>query len=182
MADVSINEAMNRLPEFVGRARDLHEEITITVHGEPAAVLVDPRMYESMKQTLGALSDPQMLGDLEESVSGRRHGGDDVRRDIENRGALEASDRGLRLLRERLRALNHRSDAGRPSAPSKNVPTQFAPMPPAPPEIALAEQAADLVNQFTDGVKMALEESAAERTLPTRTRTRPRAGDVTEEP
>lgn len=53
-----LNEVKSKFSEMVGRVRDHHEEIVITVHGEPAAVLLSAYEFESMQETLAVLNDP----------------------------------------------------------------------------------------------------------------------------
>jgi antitoxin YefM len=56
-----LNEVKAKLSEMVGRAQDHHEEIVITVHGKPAAVLISVYELESMRETLDVLADPEMV-------------------------------------------------------------------------------------------------------------------------
>jgi antitoxin YefM len=59
-----LNEIKAKFSEMVGRARDHHEEIVILVHGEPAAVLVSVYEWESMKETLDILGDPEAMQNI----------------------------------------------------------------------------------------------------------------------
>lgn len=61
---IPLNEVKARFSEMVGRARDHHEDIIISVHGEPAAVLMSMYEYESLKETLDILSDPEAMASL----------------------------------------------------------------------------------------------------------------------
>jgi antitoxin YefM len=61
---VPLYEAKAKLSAMIGRAQDHHEEIVITVHGKPAAVLVSADQFESMQETLDILSDPQTAEEL----------------------------------------------------------------------------------------------------------------------
>lgn len=56
MPSVALHEARARLSELVGRAMAYHDSFAITVRGEPAAVLVSVDEFESMLDTLGAVS------------------------------------------------------------------------------------------------------------------------------
>lgn len=62
-----LHEVKAKLSEMVGRAQDHHEEIVITVHGQPAAVLLSVYEWESMRETLDVLADPDAMKALAEA-------------------------------------------------------------------------------------------------------------------
>ncbi len=66
---VPLNEVKSKLSEMVGRAEDHHEHIVITVHGQPAAVILSVYEFEAMQETLAALSDPDIMNQLRESAA-----------------------------------------------------------------------------------------------------------------
>jgi antitoxin YefM len=66
---VPLNEVKAKLSEMVGRAQDHHEHIVITVHGQPAAVLVSLYEWESLQETLAVLSDTDTMAQLRESAA-----------------------------------------------------------------------------------------------------------------
>lgn len=68
---VPLNEVKAKLSEMVGRAKDHHEQIVITVHGEPAAVLLSIYEWESLRETLDVLSDPEAMQQLREAEAER---------------------------------------------------------------------------------------------------------------
>ncbi len=61
---MKLAEVKATLSELVGRVRDQHERVTITVHGEPAAVLVAVEDLESLEETISVLSDPETVSRL----------------------------------------------------------------------------------------------------------------------
>lgn len=66
-----LNEVKAKLSEMVGRAKDHHEQIVITVHGEPAAVLLSVYEWESLRETLDVLGDPEAMRQLQEAEAER---------------------------------------------------------------------------------------------------------------
>ncbi|KAF0849358.1 type II toxin-antitoxin system Phd/YefM family antitoxin [Nocardia caishijiensis] len=61
---MKLAEAKATLSELVARVRGQHERVTITVHGEPAAVLMAVEDLASMEETIEILSDPETVGRL----------------------------------------------------------------------------------------------------------------------
>jgi antitoxin YefM len=59
-----ISEAKMKLGELVAGLAAGEEEIIITRHGRPAAVLVAPEAYEALKETLTILANPQALAQI----------------------------------------------------------------------------------------------------------------------
>ena len=49
------------LSELVGRVHAQHERITVTVHGQPSAVLIATEDLESLEETIAVLSDPATM-------------------------------------------------------------------------------------------------------------------------
>jgi prevent-host-death family protein len=64
---IAFAEARAKLAEILGRAQDHHERFTITVHGQPAGVLLSVYEYESLMETLDILNDPAAMAALKES-------------------------------------------------------------------------------------------------------------------
>jgi antitoxin YefM len=62
-----LSEVKARLPEVVSGVEEREEEVVVTKNGRPAAVLVNVREYERLKETLDVLSDPELLGQIAES-------------------------------------------------------------------------------------------------------------------
>jgi prevent-host-death family protein len=62
-----LGEVKSRLSELVGRVRDHHERVTVTVHGRPAAVLVAPEDLEQIEESLAILRDADNMRRLASS-------------------------------------------------------------------------------------------------------------------
>lgn len=58
---MSLASAKAHLSELVGRVHAQHERVTVTVHGEPSAVLIATDDLESLEETIALLSDPDTL-------------------------------------------------------------------------------------------------------------------------
>lgn len=84
-----LNEVKAKLSEMVGRARDHHEDIVISVHGEPAAVLMSMYEYESLKETLEILSDAEVMQDIAQAHSEPMVSLEQVEADLAARRAAE---------------------------------------------------------------------------------------------
>lgn len=67
METMSLAEVKSHLSELVGRVRDHHERVTVTVHGQPSAVLIAVEDLEALQETLAILSDPETMRRLAES-------------------------------------------------------------------------------------------------------------------
>jgi len=57
----SLAETKAHLSELVARVGDQHDRITVTVHGQPVAVLLAVDDLESLEETIAVLSDATML-------------------------------------------------------------------------------------------------------------------------
>jgi len=64
---MKLAEAKASLSEVVSRVRTHHERVTITVHGEPAAVLIAPEDLEALEETIAILSDSATMSRLADS-------------------------------------------------------------------------------------------------------------------
>lgn len=64
---MSLADVKSHLSELVGRVRDHHERVTVTVHGQPAAVLIAVEDLEALQETLAILADPETMRRLAES-------------------------------------------------------------------------------------------------------------------
>lgn len=58
MRTVTVTEAKARLNELVDEAEATHEQVTITKHGRPAAVILAAEDLESLQETVFWLSQP----------------------------------------------------------------------------------------------------------------------------
>jgi len=68
MKTLSISEAKMKLSGLVEVVRATDEEIVITKNGSPAAVLVSPDEYESLKETSAVCSDVRLMGEIRKGL------------------------------------------------------------------------------------------------------------------
>ena len=61
-----ITKAREELPTLVDRADKLLEEYTITVNGQPKAVIISAKELDSLKETLDILSNSRLMADIKE--------------------------------------------------------------------------------------------------------------------
>ena len=84
MKSLSITEVKARLNDLVDEAAATHEQIVITRHGHPAAVLISADDLESLKETVVWLSRPgihESVAEAEDDVAtGRAVGTEELRR------------------------------------------------------------------------------------------------------
>jgi antitoxin YefM len=64
---VTVTEAKARLNELVDEAEATHEQITITKHGRPAAVILAAEDLESLQETVFWLSQPGIRQSIAEA-------------------------------------------------------------------------------------------------------------------
>ena len=64
---LSLSDVKTRLPELVVGVDEREEEVVVTKNGRPAAVIINVREYESLKETLDVLSDPEMMKQIRRS-------------------------------------------------------------------------------------------------------------------
>jgi antitoxin YefM len=84
MRSLTVTEVKARLNELVDDAESTHEQIVITKHGRPAAVLVAAEDLESLQETVYWLSRPGIRESVAEAdaaiASGDTVGSDELRR------------------------------------------------------------------------------------------------------
>jgi antitoxin YefM len=61
---ISLAEAKAHLSELVSRVLRQHDRVTVTVHGQPSAVLLSPADLDSLEETIAILSDSDALQQL----------------------------------------------------------------------------------------------------------------------
>ncbi|MGN2634804.1 type II toxin-antitoxin system Phd/YefM family antitoxin [Nocardia takedensis] len=61
---MKLAEVKATLSEVVSRVHTQHERVTITVHGEPAAVLIAPEDLEALEETIAILTDNETVARL----------------------------------------------------------------------------------------------------------------------
>ena len=64
MKTLSLSEAKMKLSRLVADVRTMDEEVVITKNGSPAAVLVSPDEFESLKETLAVRSDAELMKEI----------------------------------------------------------------------------------------------------------------------
>lgn len=62
-----ISDVKTHLPELVTGVQEREEEILVTRNGRPAAVLLNYKEYERLKETVEVLSDPEMMRQIRKS-------------------------------------------------------------------------------------------------------------------
>lgn len=64
---ISISNVRARLPALVDKVNKKLDRVTITVNGQPKAVLVSAKELESLEETLEILSNPKLMKDLKKA-------------------------------------------------------------------------------------------------------------------
>ena len=67
MTVLPLGDVKSHLSELVGRVRDHHERVTVTVHGKPSAILIAPEDLEALEETLAIMRDAATMNRLAES-------------------------------------------------------------------------------------------------------------------
>jgi antitoxin YefM len=69
MKTLSLSEAKMKLSGLVEAVSTTDEEIVITKNGSPAAVLISPDEFESLKETVAVRSDAALMREIKEGLS-----------------------------------------------------------------------------------------------------------------
>lgn len=81
-----ITKAREELTTLVDKASKLLNEYIITVNGSPAAVIMSAVEYESWKETVGILADPQFMKAIKQGekdlAEGRVYEWEDVKKEL----------------------------------------------------------------------------------------------------
>lgn len=64
-----ISDVKARLPELVTGVEERDDHVIVTRNGKPAAMLVSYAEYESLKETLDVLSDPQLMRQIRHGLA-----------------------------------------------------------------------------------------------------------------
>ena len=75
---LSLSEVKTHLPELVGKVMGREDQIVVTRHGKPAAVIVSYDEYERLQETLDVLSDPALMRQIHQSLAHIAKGGKGV--------------------------------------------------------------------------------------------------------
>jgi antitoxin YefM len=68
MRALSVSEAKMKLSGLIDRVNATDEEIVITKNGRPAAVLVSPEEFESLKEMVAIRSDLALMKEIERGL------------------------------------------------------------------------------------------------------------------
>jgi prevent-host-death family protein len=68
MKTLSLSEAKMKLSNLVEVVNTTDEEILITKNGSPAAVLISPDEFESMKETLAVRSSAELMAEIKQGL------------------------------------------------------------------------------------------------------------------
>ena len=84
-------EVKAHLSEVVSRVNGQHERVTVTVHGQPSAVIMAPDDVERLEEMIAVLADGPLILQLTESeadlAQGRAEGVDSLARAMRARAA-----------------------------------------------------------------------------------------------
>jgi antitoxin YefM len=69
MKALSVSEAKMKLSQLVDSVGTTDEEVLITKHGRPAAVLVSPDEYEGWKETHRVLGDSALMTEIKKGLA-----------------------------------------------------------------------------------------------------------------
>jgi prevent-host-death family protein len=68
MKTLSLSEAKMKLSSLIDAVQSTDEEVLITKNGAPAAVLLSPDEFESLKETIAVRSDAALMRDIKEGL------------------------------------------------------------------------------------------------------------------
>ena len=68
MKALSVSEAKMKLSSLIDTVNATDEEIVITKNGRPAAVLVSPEEFESLKETIAVRSDSALMKEIKKGL------------------------------------------------------------------------------------------------------------------
>jgi prevent-host-death family protein len=68
MKTLSLSEAKMKLSGLVEAVKTTDEEVLITKNGSPAAVLISPDEFESLKETIAVRSDAALMNEIKKGL------------------------------------------------------------------------------------------------------------------
>jgi prevent-host-death family protein len=68
MKTLSLSEAKMKLSGLVEAVKTTDEEVVITKNGSPAAVLISPDEFESLKETIAVRSDASLMDEIRKGL------------------------------------------------------------------------------------------------------------------
>jgi prevent-host-death family protein len=72
MKTLSLSEAKMKLSGLVNEVSATDEEVVITKNGSPAAVLISPGEFESLKDTVAIRSDASLMQEIKRGIKSLR--------------------------------------------------------------------------------------------------------------
>jgi len=73
MKTLSLSEAKMKLSGLVNEVSATDEEVVITKNGSPAAVLISPGEFESLKETVTIRSDASLMKEIKKGIKALRN-------------------------------------------------------------------------------------------------------------
>ncbi|MGH8057306.1 MAG: type II toxin-antitoxin system Phd/YefM family antitoxin [Candidatus Entotheonellia bacterium] len=70
MKVLPLSEVKMKLSQLVEEVSSLDEEITITRHGKPVAIIVSPDEFDSWKETLAIRADAEFMAEIRRGLEG----------------------------------------------------------------------------------------------------------------
>jgi len=68
MKTLSLSEAKMKLSALVDGVMTTDEEVVITKNGSPAAVLISPDEFDSLRETIKIKKDPELMAEIKKGV------------------------------------------------------------------------------------------------------------------
>ena len=75
MKTLSVSEAKMKLSGLINEVNAADEEVVITKNGRPAAVLISPDEFESLRETTNIRSDSALTGEIKKGLAALKKGG-----------------------------------------------------------------------------------------------------------
>ena len=72
--EVPVSQARAQLTQLANELVDSQETVTITNRGKPVLAMISYELYESIMETLEIMSDPELMGQLRDSLEEARRG------------------------------------------------------------------------------------------------------------
>ena len=69
MKTLSLSEAKMKLSGLIDKVSTTDEEIVITKNGSPAAVLISPDEFESLKESIAVRSDAALMTEIKKGIT-----------------------------------------------------------------------------------------------------------------
>jgi prevent-host-death family protein len=83
MSSIPLAEAKAHLSDVVSRVSKHHERVTVTVHGQPSAVLVSPEDLDALEETIAVLGNEDLMTQLAAAEADLAAGRVETQEDLE---------------------------------------------------------------------------------------------------